>query len=98
MLLATTKKMDLRQVQSQPPAINRGSDVNYHWICIFNWCENDPRPFEIHVREVTKGYIPESWFKKPLSAENRQQKASFKPFGKKILSVFCKIEFGMYLN
>ena len=86
--------MDERQVQSQPAAINHGSDINYHWVCFFNWSENEPKPFEIYVREATSGFIPDSWFSKPLSDRNRQQKAKFQPFGNKVFTVFAKIEFG----
>ena len=85
--------MDTRLVQSQPPRTN-GSECKYHWICLFNWCENDPDPFQIYVREITRGYIPESWFNKPLSETHRHQKAKFEPFGDQIFSVFCKIEYG----
>ena len=83
----------LRLVQSQPPGLN-GSAIVYHWVCFFNWCENDPDPFQIHVREVTEGYIPGSWFTKPLSANCRHQKAVFEPLGTEEMSVFCKIEYG----
>ena len=82
--------MEARLVQSQPVS----SDVEYHWVCLFNWCENDPTPFDIYVREITKGVIPESWFLKPLSEENRQQKATFRSIDSKVMSVFGKIEFG----
>ena len=83
--------MESRIVQSQPPI---GSGVRYHWVCLFNWCENDPNPFEVYVREISKGIIPESWFSKPLSDENRQQKAVFKSIDSRVMSVFGKIEFG----
>ena len=78
-------------VQSQPPPL---SDVTFHWVCLFNWCEDDAEPFEIFVRETTKGIIPESWFSKPLSDLNRQQKATFSPIDCNVMSVFAKIEFG----
>ena len=81
-----------RLVQSQPASA--GSEVNYHWVCLFNWCENDPNPFSIYVRETTHGIIPESWFSKPLSDANRQQKAVFKPMQSQVMSVFAKIEYG----
>ena len=90
--------MDPRLVQSQPASVGNGSEINYHWICFFDWCEDNPSPFYIHVWEATVGYIPETWFTKPLNDDCRQQKASFKPFGKKVLSVFAKIEFGKNLN
>ena len=85
-----------RLVQSQP-APGR-SEVSYHWVCLFNWSEDDPKPFKIYLRENTVGIIPESWFTKPLSDANRQQKATFKPLGSKIMSVFGKIEYGTYVN
>ena len=50
----------------------------------------------MYVREITRGYIPESWFSKPLSDRHRQQKAKFEPIGDKIMSVFGKIEFGKF--
>ena len=83
------EKMEGRLVQSQPPM----SNVKFHWVCLFNWCEDEPKPFECVVREATKGIIPESWFSKPLSEENRQQKATFRPMDSQ-MSVFAKIEFG----
>ena len=85
---------DLRLVQSQPPAVNGGSNIRYHWVCFFTWCENEPNPFDLHVREITVGYIPESWFTKPLSEHCRHQKAQFPPIGKDTMSVFCKVEYG----
>ena len=84
---------EIRLVQSQPASCNR-SRVNYHWICFFNWCENDQNPFHIHVREATQGIIPESWFAKPLEEGIRQKKASFEPVDNSVMSVFCKIEYG----
>ena len=85
--------MDPRLVQSQPASSHRPA-TNYHWVCLFNWCENDQEPFQMYARETTRGFIPESWFSKPLSEQHRQQKATFEPFGNKILSVFAKIEYG----
>ena len=84
--------MDPRLVQSQPASV--GSETTYHWVCLYNWDENDPNPFHIYVREVTKGIIPESWFAKPFSEENRQQKATFHPMKSRTMSVFAKIEYG----
>ena len=81
-----------RLVQTQPP--RTGSECKFHWICLFSWCENHPEPFEIYVREATRGYIPDSWFNKPLSESHRHQKARFEPFGDQHFSVFCKIEYG----
>ena len=81
-----------RQVQSQPAPTRTA--IDYHWICFFDWCEDNPVPFHIHVREVTLGHIPESWFTKPLNEECRQKKFKIRPFGQKMLSVFCKIEHG----
>ena len=88
----------LRLVQSQPPALNGGSSIHYHWVCLFSWCENNPTPFDLHVREITEGYIPESWFTKPLSPTCRHQKAKFPPLGKEAMSVFCKVEYGKPLK
>ena len=82
--------MENRLVQSQPPM----SDINYHWICLFNWCENDPNPFDIYVRENANGVIPESWYSKAISVENRHQRATFKPMNSQTMYVFAKIEFG----
>ena len=82
--------MKTRMVQSQPAS--KGSEVRYHWVCLFNWDEHDPEPFVIHVREATVDYIPSSWFSKPIEERHRQQKARFDQFQGKIMSVFCKIE------
>ena len=86
---------NLREIQSQPAPTC--ADINYHWVCFYDWCEDNPMPFHIHVREVTVGCIPESWFTKALNENCRQQKATFRPFGEKVLSVFCKIEHGKRL-
>ena len=81
-----------RLVQSQP-AIFRPK-INFHWICLFDWDENNENPFEIHLREVSNGIIPDSWFDKPLREECRFQKAKFKTLGSRVFSFFCKIEYG----
>ena len=80
-----------RLVQSQPSA---KSGPRYHWVCLYDWDENNAEPFEIYVREVSEGIIPQSWFNKPLQGNSRFQKASFKSLNNKVYSFFCKIEYG----
>ena len=71
------------------------SDTEYFWVILFNWSEDNPKPFEIYVCEIfSETDIPSSWFQRKLTQSKRHQKARLSPFGENIFSVFGKIEKG----
>ena len=74
------------------------SNTEYFWVILFNWSEDNPKPFQVVVREVfTETDIPLSWFERKLTSSKRHQKAMLSPFGNEIFSVFGKIEKGIRL-
>ena len=73
------------------------SGREYFFVCLFEWSEDNPKPFFVVVREIfSSEEIPESWFTKKLTSFHRQQKTEFLSLEGKILSVFCKCEKGRY--
>ena len=71
------------------------SEREYFFVCLFEWSENNPKPFFVVVREIfSTDEIPESWFTKKLTEEHRQKKTTFLSLKGKILSVFCKCQKG----
>ena len=51
------------------------SDSEYFWVVLFSWYEDNPRPFQVIVREVfSEKDIPVAWFQRKLTPSKRHQK------------------------
>ena len=75
---------------------NPGPKVTFNWIVTFDWSINNPEPFQIDVRKIFKGRIPESWYAKKWNDGIRKQKVKLPMFPGRVFSVFAKVEQGNY--
>lgn len=92
----------LSQQESRPatvvPAVSKSqpqpSDVQYHWVVLFQFDIENNEPFSLFVRNTfSENEIPESWYRFRLEDDLRLLKRYFRTLNGEY-AVFCKVEKG----
>ena len=85
--------------KSVPPATQEGqfSEMDYNWIIVFSWDENDEEPFEVFQRSCfSNREVPSILYTKILTPECRVKKVKLSGLKGLHYSLFCKIEIGEF--